>query len=147
MSTLLNKRTLWLEDVTIHDIPRVGGKNASLGEMIRELQKKSVYVPGGFCTTDTAYKYYIKTTGLEKKLRAILSDLDTEDVSALAHAGKQCRTLIRSTPFPQDLSEEIEAKYIEMCERFGGTDVDCAVRSSATAEDLPDASFAGQQGV
>jgi pyruvate,water dikinase len=153
----MSERTLWLEDVTINDIPRVGGKNASLGEMIRELEDKKVSVPGGFCTTAVAYKHYIKTTGLEAKLRAILSGLDIKNVKSLSIAGRKARELVRSTPFPQDLYEEIEAKYIEMCKRYGNgelsTDksgvvegyIECAVRSSATAEDLPDASFAGQQ--
>jgi pyruvate,water dikinase len=140
----------WLEEMTIHDIPQVGGKNASLGEMIRELGNQGVNVPGGFCTTAAAYRHYIAVNGLKSKLQAILSDLDVNDVDNLRERGKQARDLILKNPIPKDLENLIIDKYQQMCVRFGqgGKEVpsiDVAVRSSATAEDLPNASFAGQQ--
>ncbi len=142
-----NKETallLWFEEVGIADIPLVGGKNASLGEMIKQLTPKGVSVPGGFATTANAYRRFIEAGGLEKKLRDLFADLDVEDVNNLREKGKEARSLLLHTPFPQDLQDEITKAYQEMCKRYG-TDTDVAVRSSATAEDLPDASFAGQQ--
>ncbi|XWK88380.1 MAG: phosphoenolpyruvate synthase [Phormidium sp.] len=156
---------LWFEEVGIADIPLVGGKNASLGEMIQELTPKGISVPTGFATTAYAYRYFIKGAGLEEKLRQIFSDLDVEDVNNLRERGKQARALILDTPFPPDLQAAIASAYQKLCERYGynkdlcdrfegeakeqcetqSQDVDVAVRSSATAEDLPDASFAGQQ--
>lgn len=156
---------LWFEEVGIKDIPLVGGKNASLGEMIQQLMSKGVSVPTGFATTAYAFRYFIQEAGLEAKLRQLFADLDVEDVSNLRERGKQARSLILNTPFPKDLQAAIATAYQRLCERYGdqaqfcdrfsedfqdvcetyslGTDV--AVRSSATAEDLPDASFAGQQ--
>jgi pyruvate, water dikinase len=135
---------LWFEEVGISDIGLVGGKNASLGEMIRELTPKGVSVPNGFATTAYAYRYFVKSAGLEVKLRELFADLDVEDVKNLRQRGKKARALILETPFPEDLNAAIVSAYEKMCERYG-KDTDCAVRSSATAEDLPDASFAGQQ--
>jgi pyruvate,water dikinase len=134
----------WFEELKIEDVPSVGGKNASLGEMIRSLGEKGVNVPGGFAVTAYAYKYTIEEAGIDKKIKEILSDLDTHDVKNLAERGKKIRELIRNTPLPDDLAEDIRKHYREMEERYV-KDVDVAVRSSATAEDLPDASFAGQQ--
>ncbi|MBD2330048.1 phosphoenolpyruvate synthase [Alkalinema sp. FACHB-956] len=131
-------------DVGIQDIPLVGGKNASLGEMIQQLTAKGVKVPMGFATTAYAYRYFIRGAGLEEKLRAIFATLDVEDVANLREVGKQARALILGTPFPQDLQDAIAAAYKQLCPQ-SGTNTDVAVRSSATAEDLPDASFAGQQ--
>lgn len=156
---------LWFEEVGIVDVPLVGGKNASLGEMIRQLTAKGVRVPTGFATTAYAYRYFIKEAGLEEKLRELFSDLDVEDMNNLRVRGKQARSLILNTPFPEDLRNAIAEAYLKLCERYGVTAefcerfepeyqeeckeksqaVDVAVRSSATAEDLPDASFAGQQ--
>jgi pyruvate,water dikinase len=149
---------LWFEEVGIKDINLVGGKNASLGEMIRQLTPRGINVPGGFATTAYAYKYFIDRAGLENQLRQLLRDLDVEDVADLRSRGKQARSLILNTPFPQELTEAITEAYQQLCRRYGiepnnqheGDDcfkynVDVAVRSSATAEDLPDASFAGQQ--
>ncbi len=156
---------LWFEEVGIVDVPLVGGKNASLGEMIRQLTAKGVRVPTGFATTAYAYRYFIKEAGLEEKLRELFSDLDVEDMNNLRVRGKQARSLILNTPFPEDLRTAIAESYLKLCERYGVTAefcdrfepeyqeeckektqaVDVAVRSSATAEDLPDASFAGQQ--
>jgi len=134
----------WFEDLRIQDVPSVGGKNASLGEMIRNLGKKGVNVPSGFAVTAYAYKYTIEKAGIDKKIKEILSDLDTHDVNNLAERGKKVRELIKNTPLPQDLEEDIRKHYREMEKRYS-KNVDVAVRSSATAEDLPDASFAGQQ--
>jgi pyruvate, water dikinase len=135
---------LWFDEVGIADIPFVGGKNASLGEMIQQLTPKGVSVPNGFATTAYAYRYFIESAGLEAKLREIFADLDVEDVNNLQQKGKQARALILDTPFPQELQAVIVDAYGKLCDRYGA-DTDVAVRSSATAEDLPDASFAGQQ--
>ena len=134
----------WFEDLQIEDVPSVGGKNASLGEMIRNLGEKGVNVPSGFAVTAYAYKYTVEKAGIDKKIKEILSDLDTHDVNNLAERGQKIRELIRNTPLPPDLEEDIRKHYKEMENRYG-KNVDVAVRSSATAEDLPDASFAGQQ--
>ena len=134
----------WFEELKIEDVPSVGGKNASLGEMIRNLSEKGVNVPSGFAVTAYAYKYMIEKAGVDKKIRDILSDLDTHDVNNLAERGQKIRDLIKSTPIPPELEEDIRKHYREMEKRYG-KNCDVAVRSSATAEDLPDASFAGQQ--
>ena len=138
---------LWFEEVGIADIPLVGGKNASLGEMIRQLQPKGVNVPNGFATSAYAFRYFIKKAGLEAKLRELFADLNVEDMTNLRDRGRQARALILSTPFPDDLQMAIAMSYQKLCdcETTCGKEADVAVRSSATAEDLPDASFAGQQ--
>ncbi|NEN95124.1 MAG: phosphoenolpyruvate synthase [Moorea sp. SIO3I7] len=157
---------LWFEEVGIADIPLVGGKNASLGEMIRQLTPVGVRVPTGFATTAYAYRYFIDKAGLEAKLRQAFSDLDVEDVNNLRQRGMQARSLILNTPFPKELANAIALAYQQLCQRYGNDpqefceqfepeyrdtclqsnyNTDVAVRSSATAEDLPDASFAGQQ--
>jgi len=135
---------LWFEEVGIADIGLVGGKNASLGEMIQQLTAQGVNVPAGFATTAYAYRYFIKAADLEDKLRELFTDLDVDDVSNLQQKGQQARSLILSTPFPQELQEAITKAYYALCTRYG-QETAVAVRSSATAEDLPDASFAGQQ--
>ncbi|NJR22538.1 MAG: phosphoenolpyruvate synthase [Richelia sp. CSU_2_1] len=135
---------LWFDEVGIADIPLVGGKNASLGEMIQQLTPKGVKVPNGFATTAHAYRYFIESAGLEAKLRELFADLDVADVNNLRQIGKQARALILDTPFPRDLQVAIAQAYDKLCEMYGDR-TDVAVRSSATAEDLPDASFAGQQ--
>jgi len=144
MKFMIEEFTKWFEDLRIEDVPSVGGKNASLGEMIRSLSEKGVNVPSGFAVTAYAYKYLIEKAGIDQKIREILSDLDTHDVNNLAERGQKIRDLIRNTPLPPELEEDIRKRYREMEERYG-KNVDVAVRSSATAEDLPDASFAGQQ--
>ncbi|MGF1938523.1 MAG: phosphoenolpyruvate synthase [Nostoc sp. ChiQUE02] len=135
---------LWFDEVGIADIPVVGGKNASLGEMIQQLTPKGINVPTGFATTAYAYRYFIKSAGLEVKLRKLFADLDVEDVKNLRERGKKARSLLIHTPFPLELREAIAKAYQSLCERYHA-ETDVAVRSSATAEDLPDASFAGQQ--
>ena len=134
----------WFEELKIGDVPLVGGKNASLGEMIQNLSKKGVAVPSGFAITAYAYKYMIEKAGIDIKIREILSDLNTHDVRNIAERGEKIRNLIKKTPIPPELEEDIRKHYREMENRYG-KNVDVAVRSSATAEDLPDASFAGQQ--
>ncbi|MGF1602868.1 MAG: phosphoenolpyruvate synthase [Thermosynechococcaceae cyanobacterium] len=140
---------LWFDEVGIDDVPLVGGKNASLGEMIQQLSSKGIKVPAGFATTAVAYRAFIQRAGLEPQLREIFSDLDVENVRDLRRAGQQARNLILNTPFPEDLKGVITQAYLDLCERCSTepylTELDVAVRSSATAEDLPDASFAGQQ--
>lgn len=135
---------LWFNEVGITDIPVVGGKNASLGEMIQQLVPKGINVPIGFATTAYAYRYFIQSALLEEKLRELFSDLDVEDLKNLRERGKKARSLLLHTPFPKELREAIVQAYQTLCERYN-PDTDVAVRSSATAEDLPDASFAGQQ--
>ena len=135
---------LWFEEVGTHDVGLVGGKNSSLGEMIQELTAKGVNVPGGFATTAYAYRYFIESAGLEAKLRKLFADLDVNNLPNLQKRAKKARALILNTPFPQDLQDAIAIAYTEMCKRYG-ENTDVAVRSSATAEDLPEASFAGQQ--
>ncbi len=135
---------LWFDEVGITDIPIVGGKNASLGEMIQQLVPKGVNVPIGFATTAYAYRYFIQSAGLEEKLRKLFSDLDVEDVKNLRERGKKARSLLLHTPFPTELRDAIAQAYNTLWKRYN-LDTDVAVRSSATAEDLPDASFAGQQ--
>jgi pyruvate,water dikinase len=156
---------LFFEEVGLADLALVGGKNSSLGEMIQELGSKGVKVPTGFATTAYAYRYFIEKAGLEAKLRKLFADLDLDDVNNLRERGKQARAMVMNTPFPKELEDAIAEAYLklcetygqnyEFCERFGpeyqeeckkfSSDLDVAVRSSATAEDLPDASFAGQQ--
>ena len=146
-TTQLNKEralVLPFNTVGIVDIPFVGGKNASLGEMIQQLTKQGVKVPTGFATTAYAYRYFIATAGLETKLRSIFANLDVDNVENLRQCGKQARSLMLETPFPIELQEAIARSYQTLCQEYGAN-LDVAVRSSATAEDLPDASFAGQQ--
>ena len=134
----------WFEEVGRNDVALVGGKNASLGEMIRNLSSEGVNVPSGFAITAEAYKYLIKEAGIGSEIRDILEGLDTHDMEDLSKRGSKIRSIIRNARCPPDLEDEIRAAYREMESRYG-KNVDVAVRSSATAEDLPTASFAGQQ--
>ncbi|MEA5541314.1 phosphoenolpyruvate synthase [Limnoraphis robusta Tam1] len=135
---------LWFDQVGINDISFVGGKNASLGEMIRQLTPKGVNVPQGFAITAYAYRYFLKSAGLDVKLRQLLAGLDVDDLPNLRTRAEQARNLLINTRFPVDLESAIAQAYLKLCDLYG-MKVDVAVRSSATAEDLPDASFAGQQ--
>jgi len=135
---------LWFKDLGIKDVPLAGGKNAALGEMFSNLTPLGVNVPDGFALTAFAYRYFFEKTGLDKKVREILSDLDTHNIRNLQKRGDLCRKAVLAAEFPNDLKDIIASNYREM-ERMYGKGVDVAVRSSATAEDLPDASFAGQQ--
>jgi len=134
----------WFEHLGIDDVAQVGGKNASLGEMIQGLASKDVRVPGGFATTAEAYREFLATDGLNEKIYRLLDDLDVDDVAALAAAGRDIRAWIVALPFPAQLDAEIRTAYAELVKRYGD-EASFAVRSSATAEDLPQASFAGQQ--
>ncbi|WP_417913892.1 phosphoenolpyruvate synthase [Candidatus Electronema sp. JM] len=138
------KLILWFDEIGIEDVPLVGGKNASLGEMYQHLTGKGVAVPHGFAITAYAYRYLLKEAGIEAEIRQVLSDLNTEDMANLAERGAKCRDIIRNAPFPPLLRDAIIEAYKKMEAEYG-PNVDVAVRSSATAEDLPDASFAGQQ--
>ena len=134
----------WFDEVGTGDVALVGGKNASLGEMIRNLREKDVNVPFGFAITAEAYRHVIEEAGIREEIRDTLSDLDTHDMENLSARGSKLRALITDADCPADLEEEIRLAYREMEKRYGAG-VDVAVRSSATAEDLPTASFAGQQ--
>jgi len=138
-----NKFVLWFDEIGIKDVGLVGGKNASLGEMYRTLVSEGVNVPGGFAITAYAYRYLIKKTGIENKIVEILSDLNVHDLRNLQDKGKRIRRIISSAEFPEELEEAILEAYHKMLKE--DKDMTVAVRSSATAEDLPDASFAGQQ--
>lgn len=135
---------LWFDQVGIKDIGLVGGKNASLGEMIQQLQPKGINVPQGFAITAYAYWYFITYANLEQQLRQLFAKLDVEDLKNLRDCGQRARSLILNTLFPPKLETEILSAYQKLSDRYG-QNTDVAVRSSATAEDLPDASFAGQQ--
>ena len=134
----------WLESVAGGDVEEVGGKNASLGEMIGNLAAAGIRVPGGFATTAAAYRAFLAANALDDQIARILADLAAGKVK-LATAGRNIRKLFDDAEFPSETAEAIRAAYVELGERYGTDDVDVAVRSSATAEDLPDASFAGQQ--
>lgn len=134
----------WLKDLGMEDVPVVGGKNASLGEMIQNLTDLGVQVPGGFATTADAYREFLAHEGLDERIQTILDTLDVDDVSALAEAGPRIRGWVLEQPFPAALETAIDTAYAQLTAE-AGSEVSWAVRSSATAEDLPDASFAGQQ--
>ena len=134
----------WFVDITIDDVSLVGGKNASLGEMFRELTPKGVKVPNGFAVTAEAYRHLLREAGLEERIRQTLAGLDTSDVQELRKRGSLIRSLILGASLPRELEQEITSAYDTLKGRQLHP-VDVAVRSSATAEDLPDASFAGQQ--
>jgi len=138
-----NKFVLWFDEIGIKDVGLVGGKNASLGEMYRTLVSEGVNVPGGFAITAYSYRHLIKKTGIENKIVEIISDLNVHDLRNLQEKGKRIRRIISSAEFPEELEEAILEAYHKMLKE--DKDMTVAVRSSATAEDLPDASFAGQQ--
>jgi len=131
--------------ITIKDVPLVGGKNASLGEMYQKLTPQGVRVPAGFAITAYAYRYLLKKAGIEQQIRKILRGLDTNNMKDLAARGAAVRQAIMEAKFPPELEKAIVLEYRKLCQQFKTKAVDVAVRSSATAEDLPDASFAGQQ--
>ncbi len=135
----------WLSELGMDDVHIVGGKNASLGEMIQHLTAVGVRVPGGFATTAAAYRDFLSASGLAARIAAELESLDVDDIAALSEAGPKIRSWIIEQPFPPNLDADIEAAYHELVDQDGNDGASWAVRSSATAEDLPDASFAGQQ--
>jgi pyruvate,water dikinase len=134
----------WLKDLRMTDLDKVGGKNASLGEMIGGLTRSGIRVPGGFATTAEAYRAFLAHSGLDQRIRERLAKLDPTDVEALAKCGEEVRGWIEQAPFPDDVEKSIR-KYFQDVERSNSSETSYAIRSSATAEDLPDASFAGQQ--
>ena len=134
----------WFADITIDDIPLVGGKNASLGEMVRELASRGVKVPDGFAVTAEAFRHFIREAGIDERIRATLADLDTHDMANLSERGQAVRQAILNATLPADLQGLIGDAYRQL-QGSSTVPLAVAVRSSATAEDLPDASFAGQQ--
>jgi pyruvate,water dikinase len=135
---------VWLNQLGINDIDHVGGKNASLGEMIQNLSNLGVKVPGGFATTSHAYREFLEHEGLGDRINAILETLDVDNIAELSKAGSQIREWIMSIPLQEGFEQSINEAYVKLEQEYG-EEVTWAVRSSATAEDLPDASFAGQQ--
>ncbi|MBN1134751.1 MAG: phosphoenolpyruvate synthase [Methanosarcinaceae archaeon] len=140
-----SKYIRWFEEISIDDIPFVGGKNASLGEMYRELTDKGIKIPNGFAITAEAYWHILESAGVLEELKNTLEGLEIVNVSDLAERGKKARNIILDAKFPDDLWNEIKEAYDKLGQKYDQTDTDVAVRSSATAEDLPHASFAGQQ--
>lgn len=140
-----NQFIKFFKELEIKDVPEVGGKNASLGEMYQKLTSQGIKVPNGFATTAFAYNYFMEKAELKAKIRKILSDLNTKDVTNLMKRGKEVRKTILAAKIPADLEKAIFEGYVELSKQSGVKELDVAVRSSATAEDLPDASFAGQQ--
>ncbi|MFP3898605.1 MAG: phosphoenolpyruvate synthase [Dehalococcoidia bacterium] len=145
MTTRSQQFVRWFEDLSSNDVAAVGGKNASLGEMIRNLKEKGIEVPDGFATTASAYRAFLEADdGLRDSLKSLLSDLEGGR-KPLSQVGERIRELFMDAQFPQGVAEAIRNSYGELCRRYGAADMAVAVRSSATAEDLPEASFAGQQ--
>ncbi|MDR9436833.1 MAG: phosphoenolpyruvate synthase [Thiohalophilus sp.] len=140
----MTQHLIWFDDLRLDDVPRVGGKNASLGEMIHQLSNAGVRVPGGFATTADAFREFLEHKGLADRIYAELDELDINDVTALAKTGERIRQWIIDTPFPPALQEELHEAFNKL-QKEQGEEISFAVRSSATAEDLPEASFAGQQ--
>ena len=138
------ENVVWLKDVGMSDVERVGGKNASLGEMISGLNSQGVRVPGGFATTAKAFESFLDHSDLKNKINELLSNLDITDIQELTKTGLLIRQWVEEAPFPKDLHQSIVESYKKLTQQLG-SDVTFAVRSSATAEDLPEASFAGQQ--
>ena len=132
-------------EVTLESLAQVGGKNASLGEMIGALVPRGIRVPDGFAVTAEAFRLHLREGGIEKEVYAELDALDPHDVGALGAAGQRIRQLVRSAPLPAEVAAQLGAAYADLSRRYGEAETDVAVRSSATAEDLPTASFAGQQ--
>lgn len=136
---------LWFKDLAISDIPLVGGKNAALGEMYNNLVPLGVNIPNGFAVSAYAYSYFLEKTGLKQKIKEVLTDLDTHNITDLQKRGKQVRDMIIKEELPAELQAEIVEAYRQLSATYHSKSTDVAVRSSATAEDLPGASFAGQQ--
>ena len=143
MSACVN--TINFKEVGLQDIHQVGGKNASLGEMIRNLSAAQILVPAGFATTADAFRLFLAQDGLDKKIYQHLASLNVDDVQELARVGQMIRQWIVATPFLADFEKDVRDAYAALQKTIGHGNFSVAVRSSATAEDLPDASFAGQQ--
>ena len=140
----MNHYIAWLNELGMDDLAEVGGKNASLGEMISQLSSLGVSVPGGFATTAAAFREFLSQSGLDERIHSKLASLDVEDVTALSQTGAEIRRWVMQTPLQSELESAIDKAWVKICEP-AGVEPSVAVRSSATAEDLPDASFAGQQ--
>ncbi|WP_299262583.1 phosphoenolpyruvate synthase [uncultured Psychrosphaera sp.] len=140
----MQEYVLWYQQLGMNDVSQVGGKNASLGEMISNLANAGVKVPGGFATTSYAFNEFLEQSGLEKRIHDVLESLDVEDLNELVKVGEQIRNWIIETPFTDNLDQAIADSYQQLAGELG-EQASFAVRSSATAEDMPDASFAGQQ--
>lgn len=138
----MNNNVIWFDQLGMNDVPVVGGKNASLGEMISNLANAGISVPGGFATTADAFRAFLAHNKLDSQINAMLQDFDVEDVDELTRVGRRIRQLVLDTPFPGQLEQDIREAYASLQK---GGEISVAVRSSATAEDLPEASFAGQQ--
>ena len=136
------KYILWFKEISAKDVPLVGGKNASLGEMFSKLSKKGVNIPDGFATTSNAFWYFLKKNGLLPKLKTIFKKLNVKDIKSLQKTGKQARNLILKSEFPEDLKKEIIKAYQKLVEEYG-QNCEVAIRSSGVAEDAPQDSFAG----
>ena len=152
METKAKKHILWFQEVSKEDVGLVGGKNASLGEMFsklkaqsEKLKTESINIPNGFATTADAYFYFLERNNLKQKIGEALKDLKVGDIKDLQKKGRVVRELILGVSLPEDLASEIKSAYQELSKEYGVKSADVAVRSSATAEDLPNASFAGQQ--
>lgn len=136
---------LWFKELSHKDVPLVGGKNASLGEMYRALIPKGINIPNGFATTSYAYFYFLEKAGINREIKKLFKEFNPNNIDSLQKTGKAVRKLIINSPFPEDFEKEIIKGYRKLCEIYKQKNIDVAVRSSATAEDLPTASFAGQQ--
>jgi pyruvate,water dikinase len=134
---------MWLDKIDSNDTAKVGGKNSSLGEMIQKLKKEEIRVPGGFATTADAYGKFLEHNGIETKIKERIEDM--KEGESLDRTGRSIRRLFKNSEFPDDLKGNIEKAYRQLAEKYETKETDVAVRSSATAEDLPEASFAGQQ--
>ena len=139
------RHILWFKEISVTDVPLVGGKNASLGEMYRNLVSKGINIPNGFALTAYAYFTYLKETGIENQLKEIFDNFDPDDIKSLQKTGKAARELILNVEFPKRIRKNIIKSYKKLGQNYKTKNLSVAVRSSATAEDLPDASFAGQQ--
>lgn len=137
--------TVDLSEIQLSDLELVGGKNASLGEMIQNLTSLGINIPGGFAVTVKAYRQFIDHNGFDHQIRSLISSIKEDDLVSLRKTGSEVRQIIRNGEWPEELKNEIKEKYYELSQRYDQDYTDVAVRSSATAEDLPDASFAGQQ--
>src|SRR3990170_8894346 len=136
---------LWFKNIGIKDVPIVGGKNAALGEMYRSLMRAGVNIPNGFAVTAHAYRYFLKDSGIGEEIEKMLKGLDTHNIPDLQKRGRAVRNLILESNMPEDLIAEITKAYAKLGKFYRKANLGVAVRSSATAEDLPGASFAGQQ--
>jgi len=140
-----SKNIIWFDTLRMSDVAEVGGKNASLGEMISQLSHAGVSVPEGFATTASAYRHFLAQNNLDHRIAAVLDKLDVEDVDALTEAGRTIRSWIKSATLPESLREDITEAYGQMLRNSNNQEISVAIRSSATAEDMAEASFAGQQ--